>query len=517
MSIGQFQKLAATLGLQPQLRADGDISVECSEGNFLQHLTALLESTVLSDLFASTPGDGPASLTAVLQMEGESSWLLVHTQLAQPRFPSLTAVVHAASWYEREIYEMHGLEPVGHPAPARLRLHEWPSENHPMRDAPPSGYDMLSHPLHVPQHPRVTGQGVFALPLGPVRSGAQESAQFLFSSGGEDIVAVDMQLGFKFRAIERLAVGQSADRAIHLAERVAGTSSFANGLAFTRAVERAVGADVAPVVEHARSLLGEVERLYSHFGTISRLAEATGLLVAAAQYGILKEEALRAAGRLTGNRYLRGALQPGGMTLLPSPEARDWLAAQVETWSSRTDRLRRLLEDTSTFVDRLETTAVLDHEYAVAHNLVGPVGRASGIDRDVRRDHPYAAYGAVKFQVPTATEGDAEARFRVHIAELEQSLSILSQLLSSWPASTDQQAPLALHAGAALGWAEAPGGETLHFVILDEAGAVVRWRARPPAAVNWHPYAHACSSGNNLTDYPVIEASFSLSHAEFDR
>jgi len=114
------------------------------------------------------------------------------------------------------------------------------------------------------------------------------------------------------------------------------------------------------------------------------------------------------------------------------------------------------------------------------------------------------------------SQGDALARVRIVLFEVGQSLRIVKQVLEQWP-KTEPAASPASKGGSALGWAEAPGGESLHFVQLDDAGNVVRWRARPPALVNWHPYAHACASGNNLTDYPVIEASFGISHAEFDR
>ncbi|HVB54416.1 MAG TPA: NADH-quinone oxidoreductase subunit C [Candidatus Acidoferrales bacterium] len=511
-----LERLASGAGLVVKWRSGDEAWADCPEGEFRDRVGALVGRATLSDLFATTTPPAPPRLTAVLQMAGDPAWLLLTSELGAMRFPSLTPEVHAASWYEREILEMHGLEPVGHPAPDRLRLHSWPVGHRPMRDRP-AEVGRFPHPPHVRPRLAVTGQGVFQLPLGPVRSGPQESAEFLFFSGGEDIVELEVRLGFKYRAIEKFAEGQPADRALQLAERLAGTSGFANGLAFTRAVERAVGVSVGPTAEHTRALLGELERLYNHFGTIGRLAEATGLLVAAAQYSLLKEEALRAAGRLTGHRYLRGVLRIGGLELGLAAGARDQLRAQLDEWRERSEGLRRLLEQTSTFVDRLDTTAILLPDYASEHNLVGPVGRASGIDRDVRRDHPYAAYGSVEFDVPTVADGDAEARFQVHAAELAQSLTIMRQLLAGWPSGAEQPVAPRWRAGSGLGWAEAPGGETLHWVDLDQEGRVLRWRARPPAVVNWHPFAHACGSGNNLTDYPVIEASFSISPAEFDR
>jgi Ni,Fe-hydrogenase III large subunit len=508
--------MALISGLGLQWSSPDEARASCPEGEFWQRATELAKSALLSDLFATTPEDSPATLTAVFQILGDPAWLVLSTELAGTSFASLTPAIHAASWYEREILEMHGLIPVGHPAPAPLRLHDWPDDQPPMRGAQPSLGRVPRYPREVIR-PAVAGQGVFALPLGPVRSGPQESAEFLFASGGEDIVMISLRLGYKFRAIEQLAQGRPADLVLPLAERLAGVSAFANGLAFTRAVERAVGAIVSPAAEHTRALLGEVERLHSHFGTITRLTDATGLLVASAQYGLLREEVLREGGVLTGHRYLRGALRLGGVEVVPSPALRAELRSRAADWSARSERLQRLLAETSTFVDRLETTAVLTPDYAAEHNLVGPVGRASGLDRDLRRDHPYAAYATLQLTVPTAADGDAAARLQVLVGEVQQSLAILDRLLEGWPANSRQASPPALRAGSALGWAEAPGGESIHFVVLDKAGAVTRWRARPPAVVNWHPFAHACGSGNNLTDYPVIEASFSLSHAEFDR
>ncbi|MGC1183722.1 MAG: NADH-quinone oxidoreductase subunit C [Candidatus Dormiibacterota bacterium] len=513
---GPIGRLAQEVGLEVEWTAGGEARADCPASDFRDRVTALAKRATLSDFFATTSDSAPATLTAVLQLEDDPGWLLVSTRVEGAAFPALTPELHAASWYERDIFEMHGLEPVGHPVLSPLRLHQWPEDHHPMRTRR-ADEGPLPHPPHASAWPHVTGQGVFQLPLGPVRSGPQESAEFLFSSGGEDIVEVDLRLGFKYRAVERIAQGQPADRVIQLAERLAGTSSFANALAFTRAAERAVGAGVGLSAEYTRTLLAELERLYNHCGTIGRLAEATGLLVAAAQYGMLKEEVLRTAGQLTGHRYLRGVLRLGGVEVALSAADRDQLRGRLGDWTNRADSLKKLLEQTSTFVDRLDTTAILLPDYAAEHRLVGPVGRASGINRDVRRDHPYAAYAAVTFEVPTVGDGDAEARFQVHAAELSQSLGIMTQLLAGWPPEDPDTEPPAWQAGSALGWAEAPGGEALHWVDLDQEGRIQRWRARPPAIVNWHPFAHACGSGNNLTDYPVIEASFSISVAEFDR
>lgn len=507
-------EIAEVSGLKTKAGPAGELRGQCEPEVFSSTAVEVAKRALLSDLFATVTGDKRA-LTAIFQTPGDRAWLLLTTHLDPYEFTSLTPDIHAASWYEREIQEMFGIEPKGHPAPFRLRLHEdWPDGIYPMRSEMPRRVGLPG--LEGDGIPTVQGQGVFQLPLGPVRSGPQESAEFLFNSGGEDLVMVAPRFGFKFRAIERLAEGKSADSALILAERLAGISTFSNALAFTQAVERACDIEPPPAAQHARSLLNELERLHHHFGHIGRVADSTGLTVAAAQYAALKEEVLRSCGELTGHRYMRNSLAIGGLSAPLTESGLAHLRAKVAGWRARSTRLERLLEDTATFVDRLETTAVIKTDYAAHHNLVGPIGRSTGADRDVRRDHPYASYQGLQFEILVKSQGDALARVRVVLFEVIQTLDLLKQLLEHWPA-TETRINAHLKAGSALGWCEAPGGECLHFVELDSQGRVVRWRARPPACVNWHPYANACASGNNLTDYPVIEASFGLSHAEFDR
>jgi Ni,Fe-hydrogenase III large subunit len=473
----------------------------------------LLDGAILSDLFATVVGEDRI-VAAVITLPADDSWLILQTHLDSDRFDSVTPLVHAASWYEREIKEMYGLEPVGHPAPVNLRLHDWPESVRPMRDGLPGPVPRVRRPDQIPA---VHGQGVLQIPLGPVRSGPQESAEFLFNSGGEDLVMVSPRLGYKFRGVERLAEGQSLDAGLTLAERLAGISTFSNALAFAQAAERAMGVEIERGHRVARTLLNELERLHHHFGTLGRVAEACGLAVAAAQYATLKEEALRLGALLTGHRYLRGSIAIGGMAVaLPETGLRT-LDRALQTWRSQAIPTADLLEATGTFTDRLENTALLPPAYAAQHDLVGPIGRASGLDRDARRDHPYSAYAGVRWEIPVRREGDALARVRVLTFEIPQSIAIILALLDDWTVAPATTGPPPSRGGSALGWSEAPGGEALHYVRVDDAGRIVRWRARPPACVNWHPFAYACASGNNLTDYPVLEASFGLSHAEFDR
>ena len=506
---------ARAVGLSCEKLSPDEWHARCLEDEFADKVAELAQRATLSDLTAWLADDGSVRLMAVLQIPGDRNWLVCSTDLSGKRFRSLTPRVHAASWYERELREMFGLDPTGHPSALPLRLHDWPSGLPPM-DTRPGYSEPAAAAVPTSPVPIVHGQGVFQLPLGPVRSGPQESGEFLFNSGGEDLVMVSPRFGYKMRLVEHLAVGQTPDNAIILAERLAGTSGFSNALAFTQACERALGLVAGPASCHLRSLFNELERLHCHLGDLARLCDSTGMAVPTAQYAILKEEVLEACTALSGHRYLRTVLTLGGMNAVPSAQALNQLAEQAQDWLQRCTQLASLLTSTATFLDRLESTGVLSSAYANQHHLLGPVGRACTIDQDARRDHPYAAYAMLSARVAVGFGGDAMARYKVRLAEVETSCELIGQLVSSWPAE-DGPDQLPERPGSALGWAEAPAGETLHWVVLDACGRILRWRARTPALVNWHPFAQACASGNNLTDYPVIEASFGLSHAEFDR
>ncbi|HVD02019.1 MAG TPA: NADH-quinone oxidoreductase subunit C [Candidatus Dormibacteraeota bacterium] len=507
-----LREIAEAMGLSAVPAAPGEVLVECTEAEFKDAVAGLAERGFLSDLFATATDDGHR-LTAVFSTIGDPGWLRLQARLAGETYSAVTPAVHGASWYEREIAEVFGLIPHGHPALLPVRLHGGEPAKFGRRRRSRAGMESIEE---LNETAPIQGQGVFQLPLGPVRSGPQESAHFLFTSGGEDLVMVRPWLGYKHRAVEEMAIGRQADSALILAERLAGTSTFANGIAFAQAVERAGEVEVSDEARRARALLAEMERLHSHFASLAKVADSTGLTVAAAQYNLLREEALQGCAALTGHRYLRGILAIGGLAGPVAAGGLRELSGSVVRWRRRSRGLEELLEGTATFVDRLETTAILASEYAHEHYLVGPVGRASGVDRDSRRDHPYAGYPELEFQVLAKSQGDALARVRVLLFEVGEALSLVEQLLCAEFVAGVAAQP-SLKAGSALGWAEAPGGETLHLVDLDSSGRISRWRARPPAAVNWHVYSHACASGNNLTDYPVIEASFALSVAEFDR
>jgi formate hydrogenlyase subunit 5 len=438
---------------------------------------------------------------------------------AETSVPSLSPIIHAADWQEREAWDLFGLRFEGHPRLMDIVRHEgWPTEFYPMRKDFAGGQPNPHPPVERPFQPYhvVQAPGAFLMPIGPVFSDAAESALFLLESVGEDVIRIWPRFFYKFRGVEKIAEGQAVDRVLLLAERFSGTSAFAHSLAFCQAVEAICRVDLPSRAQALRIVFAELERFRHHVAAIAGICNSTALAVATSQAGILEEEALRLSGTLTGHRYLFGLNKPGGVTLDLNDRQCEDLSSGVQTIFHKLARLYDLLRYSSSFLDRLEEVGMVTKDQARNYGLVGPIARASGLARDLRQVLPYALYSEIPLEVPQEEEGDGYARLRVLFREAEQSAKILQKLLSFLPPGEIAAREPALKPGAALGWAEAPRGATFHWVRIDEQGLVRRYHLTTPSFTNWHGF-HFAAEDFAYQDFPIIMASFGLSNAECDR
>ena len=431
--------------------------------------------------------------------------------------PTISDIAHAADWHEREAEDLFGLAFEGHPRLGEFILHEdWPEGTNPMRKAfdaqrrlePRS--DLLWEPPTVVEAP-----GAFGMPIGPVYSDFAESAHFLLETVGEDVITAIPRFFYKYRGVEKIAEGKTARDSLLLAERFSGTSAFAHGLAFCQSVEAIAGIAVPPRARTLRSLFAELERLRHHAATIKGICGSTALAVATSQAALIEEDLLRLTCTAVGHRYFFGALEPGGLTLDLTDEQCRTVADDAQGVLLRLAELERMLQYTSSFLDRLEEVGNITRQQAVDYGLVGPMARASGITWDLRKAVPYAAYDGLAFAVPSEDEGDGYARLRVLFREAEQAAGVISKAAANLPAG-----PVATlftpRAGTALGATEAPVGATFHWVRLDEDGIVERYRLTSPSFINWHGF-HLAAENFAFQDFPIILASLGLANAECDR
>jgi Ni,Fe-hydrogenase III large subunit len=416
---------------------------------------------------------------------------------------------------------MFGILPAGHPMLGGFIFHNFDAEpTFPLRKQIRNEIRSLSLKESAGEKSGavVNGEGIFEMPLGPVYSGVAEAAHFDLSSIGEEILWVKPRFFYKHRGLEKTAEDLRPEQALLLAERIAGTTSVSESLAFCQAVEELAGIEVPPRALYIRTILAELERIYHHVGNIAEICESTALGVGTAQGFILKERLLRLNALLTGHRYLMGTNCIGGVRIDLSKQRFRTLRKTLLEFHVEYRKWIHMLLSTDSFLDRLEGIGVLSPDAASDLGAIGPVGRASNMDRDFRRDHPYAAYNAVKFKVPTAADGDCLARMRMRHEEVEQSLSIIHQLSYLLPRGTcSNHAPVQVaHGAEAYGFCEGPRGNTMQWLKMGENGLIWRWRVRTPSLVNWHTYSMA-TEGSSFQDFPIILASFGLSHAECDR
>lgn len=449
---------------------------------------------------------------------GDQVHVFCFTNKSEPTIPSISSVIHAADWQEREIEDLFGLNFEGHPRLGDFVLHEqWPEGINPMRKDfyPWAAYSQKAkRPKWQPQS-ILKASGAFMMPIGPVYSDAAESAHFLLETIGEDVVRTIPRFFYKYRGIEKIAEGHTIRRALLIAERFSGTSAFAHSLAFCSAVEQICGVAVPERAKSIRIILAELERLRHHVAAITGICTSTSLAVAAAQTAILEEDLLRLTCVLTGHRYIFGMNIPGGVSKDLSDQACRTLSSKVEKIVQKLMELGEMLRFTSSFLDRLEEVGTVSREQALAYGLVGPIARASGVSRDLRRAMPYAGYEKIPFEIPGEQEGDGYARLRLLFNEALQSSGIIKTVSASvldGPLFSDFQTK----PGTALGWVEAPRGAAFHWVRINGEGLIDRYRLTTPSFSNWHGF-HLAAEDFAFQDFPIIMATFGLSNSESDR
>ncbi|HMN70319.1 MAG TPA: nickel-dependent hydrogenase large subunit [Rhodoblastus sp.] len=423
--------------------------------------------------------------------------------------PSLAPILPLIGWYEREMADLNGLAFSGHPEPYPL---VWRSGDVPRAD---DGAPADRHCANgEPRLPDVDAADVQYLPFGPIRADVVESAEFIFLYVGEHIIHYQPRLFFKHRGMETCFESLDPRRGAIVAERVSAVGSLAHALAYCQAVERAANCEPPPRARALRVLLGELERLYNHLHYLGHLCHTTTLKVGEAEGKLLEEKAKRLNARLTGSRFLRGMLTPGGLRRDIDPGA--WLGDALESLREEYAAYADRLEASESHIDRLITTGRLSEKVAFDQGATGPIERASGLDRDLRRDHAYAAYAGLPLAVAAQTDGDAYARQRVRMAEIEAAFVLCQRVLLLIEPGPVHEACAPAPSTEGLGWAEGPRGSLFYAVHVGADGRLARVKIKSPSFSNWRAFPFTVHD-SNMMDYAINEASFGLTVAGCDR
>lgn len=441
--------------------------------------------------------------TAHAALRDESSGAIAVVSLACPdrRFPCLSNVRPAAVRLERAMRDLFALEADGAlDRRAWLDHGRWPVGGEHAKGR----YEFLP----------VEGEGMHVIAVGPVHAGIIEPGFFRFTASGETVVRLEERLGYTHKGVEGLMAGRGMPEAAKLASRVSGDSAVAHSLAFARAVEAALGADVPPRAVWLRGLMAELERIANHLGDFGAVVNDVSFPLIHAHCAALREHVLRAADAAFGHRLMMDRVIPGGVARDVDPAALPRLRAVADEVKRELPVLTRMYDGKASIQDRTVTTGIVPPELVRRFAAGGFVGRAAGRGFDARRDAAYPPYDRLEFDVPVLTESDVNARVWVRINEIEQSIGLIGQILDRLPeGAIAASLPQGAGEGAAL--VEGFRGEVFAWVRLDAEGRVLRARPRDPSWLQW-PLLEAAILNNIVADFPVCNKSFNCSYSGHD-
>jgi formate hydrogenlyase subunit 5 len=463
----------------------------------------------LAGLFA-LPAVRELRLMAVVAEEGRLTSVTTVLPEGTTSYPSVTVLVPGADWYEREIHDLFGIEAIGHPDLDPLVLPLPAGSNRPR---PGSGDEIARlTPSSEPLPALVSGEGMFTIPYGPVRSGVFEAIEYVTETPGEDFPRIQTRPHYKHRGVEIGFVGQSIEDGVLLAERIEGVATIAHAVAYCEAIEKISGTEPPAAANYVRVLHAELERIVNHLDSTIRHAEAAGQAVAYSRLTLHKERLMRLRARLCGSRFGRSVVIPGGVCGAPFIGRAEILAAVDRTERDLRSDLK-LLMATPSFLDRLRGTGVLPFSIVSARGALGPLGRGSGMEEDVRRSRPYGGYQTIGFTSTSRGDGDALARQLVRSDEIWEAFHLIRQVLDELSDldPVEWSTPIGPISGEAFGWTEAPQGEVLYLVHVED-GVLARVK---PRSASFHNLAlfTAAFPRDITTDFAFIEASFGLSIA----
>jgi Ni,Fe-hydrogenase III large subunit len=443
------------------------------------------------------PENAATRLVAVIAFDADNTLAVGRSAPLTKSYPSLTLHHPQAHLFEREVWEQHGLVPAGHPwlKPVRRQNGDHPA---------------------VGNFFEVVGGEVHEVAVGPVHAGIIEPGHFRFQCNGEEVLHLEIALGYQHRGVEEALAGGPHRATMSQMETVAGDTTIGHATAYAMTLEALAGTEAPLRAQWLRAIALELERLANHTGDLGALAGDVAFLPTAAACGKIRGDFLNLSALICGNRFGRGLVRPGGCKLDLEPERAAQLLAKLRVALGEVNQAAEWLWDANSVRARFELTGTVSHRQANEIGLVGVAARASGLLRDVRFDHPAGWHRFAQMPVSTWPDGDVFARARVRWLEIQRSGKFLEEQLATPPDGEIQDGGLTPAADAlAVALVEGWRGEICHVALTDGAGKFRRYKIIDPSFHNWAGLALALRR-QAISDFPLCNKSFNLSYCGFD-
>ncbi|MGC8588596.1 MAG: NADH-quinone oxidoreductase subunit C [Hydrogenobaculum sp.] len=427
----------------------------------------------------------------------------------EKEFPHID--IPALDWYEREIHDMFGLVP-GHPnlRPLMLFPENYPKDFHPLRKDANLNIEYRGYEEY--RYENFEPEGSFKILVGPIHAGIIEPGHFRFTLNGEPILKLEIRHFYKHKGIEKLAEGKPVEFGLKLSERISGDHSIAHSLAFVKAVETIYDIDIPPKAIYVRAILLELERLMCNLNDFAFIFQDVGYSFGAQKVFAIKEMLMRLNEALTGNRFNRGIIKIGGVSKELDVKL---IKDSIELLKKEYLKYKKLFLNSSTILERTDTTGKISYEIAKKYAALGYVAKASGLYFDTRKAFENKLYGSLikEFRLKN---GDVTARLKVRFNDIEESFNIIKTFISNMPEGNiykevDFKNPQHSYS---FGFEEGQRGNITHMLEI-ENGLISRWKIRDPSFHNW-PIIQEAVLGDIIADFPLINKSLNLSYAGND-
>jgi NADH-quinone oxidoreductase subunit D len=344
------------------------------------------------------------------------------------------------------------------------------------------------------------------LAIGPFHPLQEEMEFFQLTVDGEIVTDIDVRLSYNHRGIEKISETMQFDQIPFLVSRICGICSASHPLAYIQAVEELAGIIPPDRARYVRTIINELERLHSHILWVGLAGHFIGYDTVFMWAWKYREPVLDILEKITGNRNNYGNVKVGGCREDIDDAIIAEILKELDKIEKKMDMITKAVLDDPILQARLKGVGVLTKQDAILYAVTGPTARASGVDIDVRRDDPYAAYGELDWKVITQTKGDVFAKAVVRLFEIFESIKIVRQALKKLPKGPISVEVKQIPAGEAIGHAEAPRGETFHYVRSDGGNRPVRHKVRAPSYVNVPSFKASCI-GANISDVTITLAA----------